>query len=334
MITEKDLEFHHDADSPYTWSETYYLPITIPEERLFGHVYCVTRPVIGSMSADIRFQGSVSDTEFELLYSDTEYHLPCPERFSKIETPNGLSVVATKPPRDYRIDYVGYEDTEIHVDMIGIMHPWDIHDAELNPLAGGTPEEQLARTSMGSGYKGHYDMHCKVDGYIKIRGKEYKVDVVDRMNHSWGPRPERHIPPMNSLWAQFGEELGFRWHLHLDPTKRAGEDQKLAHGYILDKGEVFAIVDAECSTTRLGIVPIALDMVLIDQRGKRFRLRGHPVCGAPWRAYATAICWHGLIEWELEGKIGYGSLQENHSLPVENQMRGRRWNDPIAFITA
>src|SRR5690606_28030859 len=145
---------------------------------------------------DIRFHGCVSASEFELLYCDAQFHLPAPERFSHIHGPNGLSVKAVNPPRDYRIDYVGFDDTEIHVDMIGIMNPFDIHDSEQNPLAGKTPEEQLARTSMGSGYMGHYDMHVRTKGTVKVRGREYKVDVVDRMNHSWGPRPEKDIPPM------------------------------------------------------------------------------------------------------------------------------------------
>lgn len=31
----------------------------------------------------------------------------------------GLKVVAVTPPRDYRIDYVGADGTEIHVDWKG-----------------------------------------------------------------------------------------------------------------------------------------------------------------------------------------------------------------------
>ncbi|MCB1477005.1 MAG: hypothetical protein H6883_04260 [Rhodobiaceae bacterium] len=334
MITAEDLEYHFSDSDDYTWAETYYLPISIPTERIFGHVYVCTRPVLGSMSNDIRFHGSVSNTEFELLYCDAQFHLPAPKKFSHIEGPNGLSVKAVKPPRDYRIDYVGFDDTEVHLDMKGIMDPWDIHDPKLNPLAGKTHEERLASTSMGSGYQGHFDMHCHTQGTVKIRGVEFEVDVIDRMNHSWGPRPEKDIPPMNSVWAQFGEELGFRFHMHLDPTQPNGEDQRFAHGYLLDSGEVYAITELNMSTTRLGIVPISIEVELKDERGKEYVLRGIPLCGGPWRAYATAICWIGLIQWELNGKIGHGSLQENHALPVETRLRGRRWKDRIPLLSA
>ncbi len=334
MITAKDLEYHFTANDDYTWTETYYIPISVPQERLFAHVYVAARPVLGSMAADIRVMGAVSGTELDLLYVDTQFHLPAPKRFSQIHGPNGLSVVAVNPPRDYRIDYVGREGTEIHVDYTGLMNPFDIHDPDENPLAGKTEAERLARTSMGSGYKGHFDMHAKVKGTLKVRGREYEIDNVDRMNHSWGPRPEMDIPPTNSIWAQFGQDLCFRIHLHLDPSKPTGQDQRFAHGYLLDKSEVHAIVDVQAVTTRIGIIPNSVDFIATDVRGNKYELRGTPLAGAPWRAYSNSVCWCGLMRWEHRGTIGYGSFQENHSLSVESNMRGRRWTDPIAALTA
>ncbi|GGC65536.1 DUF7064 domain-containing protein [Chelatococcus reniformis] len=333
MITAQDLEYHYTADDDYTWAETYYIPVSVPEARIFGHIYVCVRPKLGCMQADIRFIGSVTETEFESLFIDTRFHLPAPERFSHIHGPNGLSIKAVKPPRDYRIDYVGRDGTELHMDIVGLMNPFDIHDPSENPLAGGTEAERLARSSMGSGYKGHFDMHGRFTGTLKLRGEAYDIDTVDRMNHSWGPRPEMEIPPNNSLWAQFGEDLGFRFHAHLDPSKPTGQDQKLAHGYVLDKGDVMAIMDLDLTMVRMGITPIVIDALVTDQRGRRHCLRGVPLAGAPWRAYGNAVCWIGLIRWELDGRIGYGSAQENHSLAFETHARGRRWTDSIPKIT-
>ena len=333
MITAADLEYHNDASSDYRWTETYYLPISLPQERIFGHVYCAVLPVLGSMQNDIRFYGSVTGTEFELLYIDSQNHLPAPERFSRLAGPNGLTVTAVDPPRDYRIDYVGRDDTEIHVDLVGIMHPFDIHDPAENPLAGATESERLASTSMGSGYTGHYDMHCRVTGTVTLRGERYAVDTVDRMNHSWGPRPEMDIPPMNSGWAQFGERLGLRFHMHMDPSKPAGQDQRFAHGYLLQDGEVHAITELEMSTTRLGSVPVAVQLTATDARGERWRLSGTPVAGGPWRAYAPCVCWVGMFRWEHGDEVGYGCFQENRALGIEAGLRGRRFADPIPYLT-
>lgn len=317
-----------------TWAETYYLPVSISEERIFGHVYVCVRPVLGCMQNDVRFIGSVNETEFEALYVDTRFHLPAPTRFSHLHGPNGLSVKAVKPPRDYLIEYSGRDGVEPEMKIVGIMDPFDIHDPRQNPLAGATDEERLARTSMGSGYKEHFDMHGRFTGRLRLRGKDYKIDIVDRMNHSWGARPELEIPPMNSLWAQLGEELGFRFHIHLDPEKLTGVDQRFAHGYLLDKGEVMAIMNVEMTTSRLGVTPIVIDALVTDQRGRKHQLRGVPLAGAPWRAYGNAICWCGLMRWELDGRIGHGSAQENHSLAVEARPRGRRWTDRIPAITS
>ena len=202
MITAQDLEFHHSAGDDCTLAETYetyYLWISVPAQRLFAHVYDCVRPVLGCRSNDIRVMGSVSDTEFDLLHVNSHFHLPAPERFSHITGLNGLSVRPVRPPRDYRIDYVGNDGTEILGDLTGIMDPFDIHDPQQNPMAGTTDAERLARTSIGSGRNGHFDMHCRSRGSLTVHGTTCKVDIVDRMIHSWGLRPEMAIPPMNSL---------------------------------------------------------------------------------------------------------------------------------------
>lgn len=333
MITAADLEFHHDATADHTWAETYFLPISVPEADLFAFVYVCARPVLGVMGSCIRVTGAVTGTEWEALYDDNQEHLPCPERFSLIDAPNGLRVEAVDPPREYRIDYVGYDDTEIHVRWSGIMEPWDIHDRGRNPLAGATEEERWAASSMGSGYKGHFDMHGRVTGEITVRGTTYPVDAIDRMNHSWGPRPTLDVPSMNALWGSFGEELGFRLHCHLDLDAPAGQDQRLAHGYLLDAGEVLAVTDLRMRTNRVGIVPIAVDLEVTDERGRTWTFRGQPVNGAPWRSYLATVTWLGLFRWLYGERVGYGCAQEVRSLREETRRRGRRWTDKPAAIT-
>lgn len=333
MIFENDLEYHYTEEDDYRWTETYYLPISIPEEHLFVHIYVAVSPVLGVMSNAIRVHGDTSATEWELLYDDSQGHLPAPERFSQLHSPNGLSIVATKPPREYRIDYVGYDDTEIHVDWIGIMDPFDCNDPEQNPLVAGLEGDPDAGTSMGSGYRGHFDMHGRVTGTVKVRGREFAVDSYDRMDHSWGPRPELDIPPMNSVWACFGPDYGIRFHAHLDLDAPTGQDQKLAHGYVLDRGEVFALTDLEIETRRLGIVPFAMNFEAVDTRGERHRLRGVADSGAPMHSYPPTVTWFGLYQWERGGEYGNGSVQENHPMREETRRRGRWWTDRPAFLT-
>lgn len=333
MITAEDLEYHHGDDADHTWTETYYLPVSVPEEHLYAQVYVVVRPTLGVMATDVRVHGAVAATEWELLSIDSWSHLPAPERFSRIESPHGLRVVAVDPPRDYRIDHVGRDGTEIHVDWHGIMHPWDCHDPALDPAAGGTEAERLARSSIGSGYKGHFDMHGRVTGTLTVRGREFRVDAVDRMDHSWGPRSDMDIPPMNSVWASFGEELGIRFHGHFDPDAPTGSDQRLAHGYVLDAGEVYALADLDVVTTRLGIVPITMDFTAADVRGRRFTVSGRPLAGGPWHSYPPNVTWAGMFGWRTGEQTGHGCVQENHPMPFEIARRGRRWTDSPSALT-
>lgn len=333
VITAEDLEFHHNEDSDYTWTETYYIPISVPEEHIFAHIYVATKPTLGVMSNNIRIHGDCSGSEWDLLYDDHQAHLPCPERFSQLHSPNGLSIVAYDAPRNYRIDYVGYDDTEIHVDWRGIMHPFDSNDPDLNPLIRGLDEKsKLNKTSMGSGYKGHLDMHGRVTGTLKVRGREFEVNSLDRMDHSWGPRPELDIPAMNSVWASFDEDFCIRFHASLDLDAPTGSDQKLSHGYVLDKGEVFALVDLKVETRRLGIVPFAMNFTATDERGKTFTLRGVADSGAPMHSYPPTVTWFGMYQWECEGRYGFGSVQENHPVREETRRRGRWWTDRPAYL--
>ena len=114
MITARDLEYHTPVDAGHTWAETYFFAIALPEEHLLVTVYVVVRPGIGVMVNDVTVYGALSNTRSDLLYFDVQPHLPAPERWSEIDSPTGLKIKAVTPPRDYRIDYVGYNDTEIH----------------------------------------------------------------------------------------------------------------------------------------------------------------------------------------------------------------------------
>ena len=186
---------------------------------------------------------------------------------------------------------------------------------------------------MGSGYKGHFDMHGRVTGELTVRGETHRVDTIDRINHSWGPRPTLDIPSMNAVWGSFGERLGFRLHCHLDLDKPTGEDQRLAHGYVLDDGDVLAVTDLAMVTTRVGIIPVTMDLDVTDERGRTRTFYGQPVNGAPWRSYLTTVTWLGLYRWLHDGEIGYGCAQEVRSFREETRRRGRRWTDKPSHIT-
>lgn len=332
MITAKDVEYHTPAGADHRWAETYIFPIAIPEERILVMVYVVARPKLGVMLNDIYIYGTLTDNRAELLYVDSQVHLPAPERFSHIESPSGLTIKAMEPPREFRIDYVGFDDTEIHVDWNGIMDPFDVHDLKHTPHAVGTHDEKMAKSGLARAWNGHFDMTGRVRGTVRVRGREFQVDSLERMDHSWGERGENELPAMDSISAQFDENLAFHLITHVDLEAPSGRDQKLAHGYVLEDGVQYGVSALDITTTRLGVTVVAMEMTVIDVRGKQFRLQARVDVGAPWNIYATT-CYTALMRWTLGERTGYGVVMEVLPLKTLNRLRGRRAADWPAAIT-
>jgi hypothetical protein len=334
LITAKDLEYHAPADAGHTWAETYFFPIAIPEEHLLATIYVVARPGIGVMVNDFAVYGSLSDTRSDMLYIDKQSHLPAPEKWSYIDSPSGLKIVAHNPPRDYRIDYVGLDDTELHVDWNGLMEPFDIHDPAHSPKAAKSRDDQHAGSGLGAAWGGHFDMTGRVTGELKLRGTTYEVDCVERMDHSWGHRNPVKMNGQNSISAAFGPDLAFRIISLLDLDAPNGSEHKFAHGYVLDDGEVYGLTDVELSSVRLGAVVTAMEMKITDIRGKSFLLRGWMDIGAPWNFYSATLTYTGEMTWFYEDREGYGCLMETVGLPALTARHGRRWSDPQCHIIA
>lgn len=332
MITAQDLEFHTPADAGHTWAETYFLPLIIPEEKLMATVYVVVRPGLGTMMNDVTVYGALSDTRADLVYYHAEPHLPAPERFSDIRSPMGLSVKAVRPPRDYRIDYVGYDDTEIHVDWTGLMDPWDIHDPAHSPRAGRTQQEQHANSGLGAAWGGHFDMTGRVRGQLRLRGKVYEVDCVERMDHSWGHRNPIVMNAQDSISAAFGDDLALHVIGTLDLDAPNGADQHLKHAYVLEDGRVWGIVDGKLSTTRIGNVVIAMEMSLVDTAGRTREFIGYSQIGAPWNAYSATVTYTSMMKWFHRGRMGHGCVMETIGVPALSRRRGRRWTQSWARV--
>lgn len=334
MIDAKDLEFHTPPDAGHTWAETYFFPIALPDEHLLATVYVVVRPGIGVMVNDIAVYGSLSDTRSDLVYMDAQHHLPAPEKWAEIGSPAGLRLHAHTPPRDYRIDYVGHSGTEIHVDWNGIMEPFDIHDPAHSPKARASTDEQHAGSGLGAAWGGHFDLTGRVTGELVLGGQRYAVDCVERMDHSWGHRNPVTMNAQNSISGAFGEALAFHIITSLDLDAPNGSEHTLAHGYVLDDGEVYGVTDLEITSIRLGVAVTAMEMAATDTRGKVFEFRGWMDVGAPWNAYAPTVTYTGLMTWLCDGQRGYGCLMETQGLPALTQRRGRRWTDPQPKIPA
>ncbi|AYQ91804.1 MAG: hypothetical protein V4793_02185 [Paraburkholderia tropica] len=310
MILPEDVRFHTPVEVPYDWAETNFFSIYVPEANITAWVYTIARPGVGALVADVSMINELGRTSLEALYVDFQQHLPMPEKLEDYALPNGLSVRVVNAPRDYQVDYVGLDDTEFRWTVCGLMEPYDIHDKSMDPLASEDP----ARTGFGTAYASHFDMTVHVAGTLKVRGKVYEVDCISTMDHSWGPRNERGLPPMGWVNASFSRSLAFQSIWTFEPFAKGWQQFTLAHGYAFIEGRVRGLVSGRQRAVRRGAFPFSYEQVLVDIDGVEHHLIGIPVAQHPWSSYNSCMPVLSMMRWFYRGQEGYGQAQENWPL--------------------
>lgn len=311
MITAKDIEFHHAPGVDHEWAETNFFGFYIPEERLLGSIYTVARAGTGACVSELIIYSGLSADRMNVVHFDVSEHLPMPKSYLDYHLPNGMHVKAVNPPRDYRIDYIGRNGNELHIDYVGLMDPFDIHDASQNVRAQKSEAAQVEGSGFGEGYKGHFDQTSHVKGELLLGGKKYKIDCVDTMDHSWGPRPEYGMRSLCWMHAHFGKDLAVHMILHFKPNAPAKQQYELAHGYVLRDGKVYPIVKATAVSDRIGLQGVAMDVRVTDSSGATLSMRGGAIAGGSWPCYLCLHIYNTLHQWTTsDGRVGYGVAQD------------------------
>jgi hypothetical protein len=318
MIHPEDIRYHTPADCPFDWAETSFFSVHVPEDNITAWVYFVARPGVGAMVCDIEVIDHVGRISLEAAYADFQQHLPLPERFEKFALPNGFSFEALNE-RDYRLDYTGVDDTELHWDVRGIMVPFDIHDPSMDPLASNDPNA----SGFGAAYANHFDMTAHVTGTLKVRGKTYAIDCVTTMDHSWGPRSEIDMRPMGWANANFSKTSAFQAIWTFDPLASGWDQFGLAHGYAIVDGKVRGLTAGRFRATRpsdKGVFPLGYEARLTDLDGREHVLHGSVIAQQPWACYSCSMPILSVVRWQYEGAEGVGQVQENWPL---NKLTGK-----------
>lgn len=309
MITAKDMQFHKPTTEDPQWAETNYLPFHVEKEGLQVAAYILARPNLGVVSAEVFAYKGFNKSASQAFYYDKHVHLPIQKDLSNYQLPNGYSLKAVNAPMEYQVDYVGYDDTEFHIHYKGLTEPYDIQDPKQDPITAKQQEE--SSDSWGrSAYKGHFDQSMHVTGEAKFYGKSYKVDCITTMDHSWGIRAEMEIPNMMWFHAHFGKDLAIHCIAYFDPlnTKKVGP---LLHGYVVENGKLYGLAEGTGSAERDDrLLPLAIEMTVKDVRGKTFRIQGKSASTWHWSAWPGIIVHSALLQWECDGKTGWGETQD------------------------
>jgi len=320
MITAADAEFHQPSSDTYTWAETNYFGFFDVETNLTGGIYLLFRPNLGVVTSLIVLNTGMATTPWGADFVDNRTHLPIPANRSLLNysLDNGLTVTTIEPNQVWRVQYDDGEGTTIDITHTGLMDGYDINDPEQDPITAALAANAEAEGfQWGTAYKGHFDQTGTVVGKVSIRGREIDINCVATMDHSWGPRPERGVPEMSWLHAHFSEDYAIHAIFSFDATTGGGE-YELAHGYVLDHGQVYGLHSGHGSTKRdVNRMPDQVFAELTDTRGVTHRLDGQAIGGYPWLFWMNMVGFTSFVKFtDAHGQVGYGEAMDLCELPT------------------
>ena len=303
MIKPEDMEFHFKPDSHWQWVETIALTFHVPDTTINGIVYLVTRPMLGVCACDVSLHDRITDLWEEQLYIDNQQHLPCPKSLKNVSLPNGLRLTALEPLKGYRAVYEGIDDTRFDLTFTNLHAPYDINDPAMDPTAA-----KRIGAAWDTSWSGHYEATYRVTGELVARGRRYAVDCVDTGDRSWGPRPERDNGAVIWWHASFGEELTVHLFTAHDIAKTDAMGPHVS-GYVLDRGEVYGLVDSRGRQAYRRCVPMGGEIEVTDVRGKKFAMTYSTLNACYWAPYPSNTYLQAFQRVNHEGRLGYGTQQ-------------------------
>ncbi len=314
MITQEDVKFHTPTDVDHQWGETYWFGLYVPEENLYGWVYMVFRAGSGAMLCDVEFIDRKSREMYDARYIDIQNHLRIPERLESFKLANGLEFTA-RSPSEYRIDYVGVHDTEMHLDFKGIHEPYDIHDPDIDPMAQRDAGQAVQHSGFGSAYANHFDLTMKATGTVRVRGKDYKINCLATNDHSWGPRAERGMRQMAYMNAHFDEDYVVQTIWEFNGSRPDGQQHTFKHGYAIVDGKLLGAVAGSLKVKHNGMFPDTVELSMTDVSGTVHTLTATPLAYNNWVPYGCCPTGHSMLAWQTATrKGGVGTLMESFPL--------------------
>jgi hypothetical protein len=319
VIKPEDVEFHAPDTNEPTWAETNFFGFYNADARLNVGVYALFRTNLGIVSSTICMNSGFAATPWHADFCDLRASLPIPEprQLSNYGLANGLRIRCTEPNMAWDIGYDDGEGTLIDVCYRSIMEPFDIHDPAMDPMKAAALEaaEAGGQFAWGTAYNGHFDQTGHFKGRVVVRGKEYPIDCVSTMDHSWGPRPERGAPNMSWLHAHFSRDLAVHAIFSFDPVTY-GRDLSLAHGYVIREGKLFGLKSGTGLTTRrLDRFPDRVELVLTDRSDRTWKLSGQGLTTFPWQCWPNTVSFNTLAQWTCEGLSGFGEIMDFFEMP-------------------
>ncbi len=310
MITAEDFKFHARDPGDRTWTETLFVIFSVPEAAISGSVYTLARPNMGICHSSIEIHKGICFHPWQIHHSDAQMHLPCPENFDDYALENGLSFKALNA-RDSRFSYTSLDgNCAFELDYRSICDPFDPHDPADNTLLKASHESSAVAGYDGWNH-GHMEGIGRTTGELTLRGKKYRIDCVDGMDKSWGPRPDWGQKGATWLHITLGENFGVFLVLGLEFDRKEIVYGPFKFGFISIDGHRRSIVSASMKAQRRDLHVTRAVVEFTDDQGKCYEAVGTTIAGAPWYHFNPAsAAFQTLMRFECDGRVGYSHIAD------------------------
>jgi hypothetical protein len=292
-VTDKDEYLHGDGPDGDALTETWYWGFNVPDARINCYAYCWVHPNLGVVSAGLFIYQGIKAQHLAAELFDMPAFLSAGivGDGADIQVPNGLRLQVIDPLRHIHMTYRDpLRETEVDVHLTAV-------------------DEPIVRAN-----NKHFEQVMRTRGRLVLRGERYEVDSYHVRDRSWGElRPEDHNPAPPYNWVTGVLDDGAR------AFNVGSMEEVFKDGWVRRDGRTIRLVHASKRVERepgtLRPTHIAIEMH--DAEGGVHHVTGEVVAGLPWGGWHNMNCHLGLVQWELDGRVGWGD-----SMDVQ-------WNDYV-----
>jgi hypothetical protein len=297
------LQRQYYAEKPgYALTETQYFGFYVPEHNLHCFTWVWAHPHLDQVMAGTMSWYGVKKFQVGCELFDFRAHMSM-EAFNddwpNARFDNSLSIEMLENGRAFRLRY----DDPVRGNGFDVM------------------QRGAAEVMMWPSDK-HFEQVMHATGQVTLGGVRHEVDCYSVRDRSWGEyrlEDPMSIPPNSWVTANFGPGLSLHFTgmdaEDLDPVWKGkfkvDPSSQLRFGWVVADGRRAPAKSVRSRTDYdpVSLHPTGMTFDLEDELGRRFQARGKVLASTPFQAWPNMLCVVCLIEWEMDGRKGYGEIQ-------------------------
>ena len=278
------------SDSPY-WNESAWFNFNKPDEGLNGVVQYYFRPNMGMLNGGPIIWDRSGHFQWNCLYYNWSnlQALPAGAEKYNMKANNSLEVKVLEPLSRYSIKY---DNEGLQMDLL-----WEAIGPMHEMKSGGDAQ---VKTSMF-----HIEQPGTMKGMIRVGERDIAIDCYSMRDASAGPRQYEKVAPGSYFWGVAGDSCFHAIAMGDGPV------HQLMGGFIWKDGKMSTLASGTRTALEFGRYgPSRLRFEGADELGRSFVVEGRIEQGFIHTGYSThSVVW-SLAEWNWDGVIHIGELQE------------------------